>query len=121
MPIYWPKKTDDVTVYALVINRGQIGSEAKLQKVYRRIMERDDVKQSERVRVDPIFASYVAVALRDLDANLPADRFRYGSDSLAEIFDKLQLSMLERKENDDEDWMCKVWLDTVEGQPTLDI
>ena len=29
--------------------------------------------------------------------------------------------MLERKENDDEDWMLKVWLDTIVGQPTLDI
>ena len=115
------KKTDDVTVYALVINGGKIGSEEKLQEVYRRIMERDEVKQSERVRVVPIFAFDVAVALRDLDANLPADRFRYGSDSLAEIFDKLQLGVLERKENDDEHWMRKVWLDTVEGQPTLDI
>ena len=28
---------------------------------------------------------------------------------------------LEVKENDDEHWMRKVWLDTVEGQPTLDI
>ena len=121
MPIVWPKKTDDVTVYALVINGGKIGSEEKLQEVYRRIMERDEVKQSERVRVVPIFASDVAVALRDLDANLPAHRFRYGSDSLAEIFDKLQLGVLERKENDDEQWMRKVWLDTVEGQPTLDI
>ena len=115
------QKTDDVTVYALVINGGKIGSEEKLQRVYRRFMERDDVKQSERVRVVPIFAFDVALALRDLDANLPEHRFRYGSDSLAEIFDKLQLGMLERKENDDEDWMRKVWLDTVEGQPTLDI
>ncbi len=115
------QKTDNVTVYALVINGGKIGSEEKLQEVYRRIMERDEVKQSERVRVVPIFASDVAVALRDLDANLPAHRFRYGSDSLAEIFDKLQLGVLERKENDDEQWMRKVWLDTVEGQPTLDI
>ena len=55
-------------------------------------MERDDVKQSERVRVVPIFASDIAVALRDLDAKLPAHRFRYGSDSLAEIFDKLKIS-----------------------------
>ena len=115
------QKTDDVTVYALVINGGKIGSEEKLQRVYRRFMERDDVKQSERVRVVPIFAFDVALALRDLDANLPEHRFRYGSDSLAEIFDKLQLGMLERKENDDEDWMRKVWLDTVKGQPTLDI
>ena len=115
------KKTDDVTVYALVINGGKIGSEEKLQEVYRRIMERDEVKQSERVRVVPIFAFDVAVALRDLDANLPEHRFRYGSDSLAEIFDKLQLGVLEHKENDDEQWMRKVWLDTVEGQPTLDI
>ena len=84
-------------------------------------MERDEVKQSERVRVVPIFASDVAVALRDLDANLPEHRFRYGSDSLVEIFDKLQLGVLEVKENDDEHWMRKVWLDTVEGQPTLDI
>ena len=44
-----------------------------------------------------------------------------GSDSLAEIFDKLQLGVLEVKENDDEHWMRKVWLATVEGQPTLDI
>ena len=115
------QKTDNVTVYALVINGGRIGSEAKLQKVYRRFMDRDDVKQSERVRVVPFFVSDVALALRDLDVNLPEHRFRYGSDSLAEIFDKLQLGMLERKENDDEDWMRKVWLDTVKGQPTLDI
>ena len=115
------QETDDKTVYALVINGGRIGSEVKLQKVYRRFMERDEVKQSERVRVVPIFAFDVAVALRDLDVNLPADQFRYGSDSLAEIFDKLQLGVLERKENDDEQWMRKVWLDTVEGQPTLDI
>ena len=54
-------------------------------------MERDNIKQSERVRVVPIFASDVAPALRDLDANLPEHRFRYGSASLAEIFDKLQI------------------------------
>ena len=97
------KKTDDVAIYALVINGGRIGSDEKLQREYRRFMERDDVRQSERVRVVPIFAFDVALALRDLDANLQADRFRYGSVSLAEIFDKLQTGMLERKENDDED------------------
>ena len=47
MPIIWLKKTDNVTIYALVINGGKIGSEEKLQEVYRRIMERDEVKQSE--------------------------------------------------------------------------
>ena len=73
----------------MVINGGRIESEAKLQKVYRRFKERDDAKQSERVRVVPIIATDVAPALRDLDANLPEHRFRYGPDSLAEIFDKL--------------------------------
>ena len=86
-------------------------------------MERNDVKQFERVRVVPIYAADVAVALRDLHANLPADRFHYGSDSLAQVFNKLQQGVLNDDDNvaeDDEDWMRHVWLDTVEAHPTLD-
>ena len=117
--LYLANEKDDEIIYALVINSGQIGSDTRLQQVYMRFMNLPAVKENKQVRVVPIYAADVAVALRDLDIELHADEFHYGSDSLARVFDRLQQGVLEGY--DDEDWMRHIWLKTIDTQPTLDI
>ena len=116
------KKTDKGMVYALVINAGEIGSDLKLQRAYRKFMETDDIKQDKRVRVVPIFAGDLVEAVQTLRVKLlDDDRFHFGSATLAKIFDALQVGVLDTMPKNDDDWMYHTFVNIAGETLTFDV
>ena len=114
-------RSEERPIYALAINGGRIASDVRLQKVYREFVEKNGLDKDGPIRVIPMFAGDLAVALRRMEVRLAPDRFRFGTDSLAQVFNALHEGLRRDEPNADADWMCNSWLDTVNAQPTLDL
>ena len=112
------EESGEEPVYALVINAGRIGSDTVLQDVYRSFVKSKKIKPDGPVRLLPIYTGDLAVALRDLEVGLSPDRFRFGADVLAEVFETLHDGLMQSEPNGDPDWMCKAWTDIIDAGPT---
>ena len=103
-----------VPVYALVLNGGKIGTDERLQEVYRTFVRSKGLQRSGPVRIVPVYAPDLAVAIRRLEASLAPDAFRFDADVLASVLDALIAgASVKPKEDRDPDWMCKTWTQMV--------
>ena len=118
-----------VPVYALVLNGGEIGADKRLQDIYRTFVGSKGLQRDGPVRIVPVYAPDLAVAVRRLEASLAPDAFRFDSDILPKVFDALIAgASIKPKEDREPDWMCKIWTQMVPdpyssaGQsPSLDL
>ena len=107
-----------VPVYALVLNGGDVGSDEDLQDVFQAFMASEGVGRGGPVRVVPMYAPSLASAVRELEANLAPDAFRFGSDVLADVFETVLDGLLEPSEKKrPADWVRKTWTQVVSGEP----
>ena len=103
-----------IPVYALVLNGGKIGSSKRIQRTYRTFVESMGLRQDGPVRIVPVYAPDLAVAVRRLEASLAPDAFRFASDVLPRVFDALIAgAFITPKEDRDPDWACNTWTQMV--------
>ena len=103
-----------IPVYGLVLNGGKIGTSTRLQEVYRSYVESEGLRRGGPVRLVPVYAPDLAVAIRRLEQSLAPDAFRFNSDILPLVFDTLIAGLSVKSEEDrDPDWMCKTWTQMV--------
>ena len=103
-----------VPVYGLVLNGGKIGTDKRLQETYRTFVGSKGLQQGGSVRIVPVYAPDLAVAVRRLEASRAPDAFRFDSDVLPRVFDTLIAgASIKPKKDSDPDWMCKTWTQMV--------
>ena len=107
--------------YSLLINGGDIGSNEELQNVYRSFVQHNNLQPDGPVRIIPLDAADIAVALQRIEDRGGRNPLFFGSDKLVMIFDTLQEGLLQDEVHDDPDWMCNVWTDVLTTRPTQDI
>ena len=96
-------------VYSLVLNVGQIASDELLQKTYLDFVAEEKLKRDGPVRVLPVYAMDLTVAVRRNEGNLAPDEFRFGSNVLANQFDQMIDGLLANPGEDaDKEWMCNI-------------
>lgn len=110
----------DMPTYSLLINGGKIGSNKKLQKLYRSFVQRNNLQPDGPVRIIPMYSSDIMVALQRLENKQGIDQVSFGADKLVMIFNKLQAGLLQAEQDEDPDWMCNVWEDTLTPRQTRD-
>ena len=67
----------------------------------------------------PIYAGDLACAVRDLEANLAPDAFRFGTADMAAALDRLSSGAFDADRNKSEDWMRETWMAVLRGPPQL--
>ena len=103
-------------VYALILNGGDTSSDAGLRDVFHRFVESKKVARDGTVRLVPMYAPSLASAVRDLEAGLPPDAFRFEADLLAVVLDMLIDEALAPGPNADPEWTRNVWMQVLGGE-----
>ena len=111
------------STYALVVNTAPILKYEKFRAMYRAILQREGVADDPSLRLVAIQAADLALALCDLAARLPADRFPFRTEQLFVVLDTLYEGLRRRDPSPNPEWMRRVWSDIiVDGaapQPSL--
>ena len=102
-----------IPVYGVVLNGGEIGTSKRLQDVYRSFVASQTLQPDGPVRIVPIYAPDLAVALRRLEQSLAPDAFRFSPDILPQVFNALIAGVSHPPEKPAKDWMCKCWTQMV--------
>ena len=103
-----------VPVYALVLNGGKIGTSDRLQETYRTFVASEGLRRDGPVRIVPVYAPDLAVAVCRLEESFAPDPFRFDSDVLPRVFDALIAgASVKPKEDRDPDWLCNAWTQVV--------
>lgn len=101
------------STYALVINGAPILKYESFRAMYRAILLREGVADDPSLRLIAINAADLALALCDLAAGLPAERFPFRTVQLCDVLDVLYEGSRKQLSKPDPEWMRKVWSDII--------
>lgn len=99
--------------YALVVNTAPILKYRNFQEMYRTMLQQEGVADDPSLRLVAIQAADLALALCDLAAGLPAERFPFRTEQLFDVLDVLQEGLRQPASDRDPEWMRQVWSDII--------
>ena len=112
------RKTVEVT-YGLLVNSGNIATDLKLQRAYRRF-----IKDNEDVLSDPMGEIRI-VSLRTADFSLILQRLynqrrlEFPKARMVRALDQIHVELRQTTVRNDKEWMLKLFIDTVTAEPDL--
>ena len=101
------------STYALVINTAPILKYGNFREMYRAMLQREGVADDPSIRLVAIQAVDLALALCDLAARLPGDRFPFRTEQLFDVLDTLYEGLRRRQSSPNPEWMRRVWSDII--------
>ena len=99
--------------YALAVNTAPILKYKNFRAMYRAMLQREGVADDPSIRLIAIDAAHLAIALCDLAARLPDDRFPFRTEQLFDILDVLYEGLRQQEANPNPEWMRQVWSDII--------
>ena len=102
------KRREADVVYALIVNRGDFGGDAELQRHYASFVRANNLTPDSGVRLVPISGKDLSDALLQLSKRHPEDGMRFSSEALFNCFDQIIGELLLPKPRSGLGWMAKL-------------
>ena len=100
-------------IYALVVNSARIDKDPQVKKVYRELIESEGHGPQNQVRVVPMVAGELAMALAEIHESIEPRRARFSTEVFQNILDTLHTRLLNFEEIRDGGWMLEAWREKV--------
>lgn len=102
------KRREADVVYALIVNRGDFGGDAELQRHYASFAHANNLTPDSGVRLVPISGKDLSDALLKLSRRHPEDGMHFSSEALFNCFDQIIGDLLLPKPRSGPGWMAEL-------------